>query len=182
MIRLDAREESWYHSRRDGAWSVPRFHPLDEGVSMPRAILRTLAFTLIFILPAFAHGDGPARVLPSASIPARHPVDRSGTSPRDGASRSGSSSGYWLGLVGIAVVLGGVGACRVGVKRLIPAGEAGALNLKVIGRASLSPRHTVYLLRAGDRVLIVGAGSQGAPSLLGELTESVVDRKDGASS
>jgi len=41
----------------------------------------------------------------------------------------------------------------------------------VIGRTSLSPRHTVHLLSIGQRVLIVGTGPQGAPSLLGELTD-----------
>lgn len=43
--------------------------------------------------------------------------------------------------------------------------------LRVVGRTSLSPRHTVHLLSVGDRVLIVGTGPQGAPSLLGELTD-----------
>ena len=41
----------------------------------------------------------------------------------------------------------------------------------MVGRTSLSPKQTVYLLRVGDRVLIVGAGPQGPPSLLGELTD-----------
>ena len=43
--------------------------------------------------------------------------------------------------------------------------------LRVVGRTSLSPRHTVHLLSIGQRVLIVGTGPQGAPSLLGELTD-----------
>jgi hypothetical protein len=43
--------------------------------------------------------------------------------------------------------------------------------LRVVGRTSLSPRHTVHLLSVGARVLIVGTGPQGAPSLLGELTD-----------
>ncbi len=41
----------------------------------------------------------------------------------------------------------------------------------MVGRTSLSPKHTVYLLKAGERVLIVGTGAQGPPSLLGELTD-----------
>ena len=41
----------------------------------------------------------------------------------------------------------------------------------MVGRASLSPKHTVYLLEVGRRVLIVGTGAQGAPTLLGELTD-----------
>ena len=49
-------------------------------------------------------------------------------------------------------------------------GHAGT-TLRVVGRTSLSPRHTVHLLSIGQRVLIVGTGPQGAPSLLGELTD-----------
>ena len=41
--------------------------------------------------------------------------------------------------------------------------------MRVVGRTSLSPKHTVYLLDVGGRVLILGAGPQGAPTLLGEL-------------
>jgi hypothetical protein len=36
---------------------------------------------------------------------------------------------------------------------------------------SLSPKHTVYLLRVGRRVLLVGAGPQGAPALISELDD-----------
>ena len=52
-------------------------------------------------------------------------------------------------------------------------GAAG--GLRVVGRAHLTGRHAVYLLRAGDRTLIVGVGSQGPPSLLGELEAEAVD-------
>ena len=44
-------------------------------------------------------------------------------------------------------------------------------RLQVISRVGLSPKHTVYLLRAGGRVLLVGTGPQGAPSLISELDE-----------
>jgi hypothetical protein len=43
--------------------------------------------------------------------------------------------------------------------------------LRIVGRTRLSPRHTVHLLSLGDRILIVGTGPHGAPSLLGELTD-----------
>jgi flagellar biogenesis protein FliO len=42
--------------------------------------------------------------------------------------------------------------------------------LRVVGRASLGPKQSVYLLRAGDQVLIVGTGPAGPPTLLGSLT------------
>jgi hypothetical protein len=40
----------------------------------------------------------------------------------------------------------------------------------VVGRLSLSSRHSIFVVRAGERVLLIGTGSQGAPSLLGDLT------------
>ena len=54
-------------------------------------------------------------------------------------------------------------------RRFAPRPGAGALQ--VISRVGLSPKHTVYLLRAGGRVLLVGTGPQGAPSLISELDE-----------
>ncbi|WP_235963714.1 flagellar biosynthetic protein FliO [Tautonia rosea] len=66
-----------------------------------------------------------------------------------------------LAIVGVGIVLG---------TRRKPTGSAGVL--RVVGRAHLTGRHAVYLLRAGDRTLIVGVGPQGAPSLLGELDPS----------
>lgn len=66
-----------------------------------------------------------------------------------------------LAIVGVGIVLG--------TRRT--AGGAGGV-LRVVGRAHLTGRHSVYLLRAGDRTLIVGVGPQGAPSLLGELDPS----------
>jgi len=52
--------------------------------------------------------------------------------------------------------------------------------LQVIGRVSLSPRQSIVLVRAGDRVLLIGAGAQGAPSLLGELPADEDDGPHGA--
>ena len=43
--------------------------------------------------------------------------------------------------------------------------------MQVVGRVSLSPKHTVHMLRVGRRVLVVGVGPQGAPALISELDE-----------
>jgi flagellar biogenesis protein FliO len=51
----------------------------------------------------------------------------------------------------------------------VPKNGAGALQ--IVSRVSLSPKHSVYLLRAGTRVLLVGTGPQGAPALISELDE-----------
>ncbi len=93
--------------------------------------------------------------------------------PRDASARraevSGGAGGWWLGTAGIALALALFGGISLASRRYGPQREGGPL--RVVGRTSLSPKQTVYLLRVGDRVLIVGAGPGGPPSLLGELTD-----------
>ncbi len=69
----------------------------------------------------------------------------------------------------IAVLLAVGGGLAAAARRLSPRG--GAAGLQVVSRVSLSPKHSVYLLRAGTRVLLVGTGPQGAPALISELDE-----------
>jgi flagellar biogenesis protein FliO len=75
-----------------------------------------------------------------------------------------------LGSAGITLVLAICGAICVAARKYWPQESAG--SVRVVGRVSLSSRHSIYLVRAGERVLLIGTGSQGAPSLLGELTEA----------
>ena len=49
------------------------------------------------------------------------------------------------------------------------ASPAGARQARLVGRVALSPRHSVHLLQVGRRVLLLGTGPQGAPTLLAEL-------------
>lgn len=53
-------------------------------------------------------------------------------------------------------------------RRGIGVGRAGG-RLQVLERVTLSPRRQVYLVRADQHVLVVGAGEGGALSLLLEL-------------
>jgi hypothetical protein len=99
----------------------------------------------------------------------RHPIAREGSASRSGAGAPGASGSWWLGTAGIALALAVCGGISVAARRYLPA-RPGTGALRVVGRASLSPRQTVYLLEVGERVLILGAGPQGPPSLLGELT------------
>ena len=156
--------------------------------TLPSRTARTAATVVLALLAMLAPGSPPwvrARAddvapppvesAPSGS-PTRRPFptrEEASTGSHRGVSRSdGSGSGsWWAGTVGVAVALAACGWLSVAAKRYRPGGVAGAAGLRVVGRTSLSPRHTVYLLRAGDRVLIVGTGPQGPPSLLGELTE-----------
>jgi flagellar biogenesis protein FliO len=126
----------------------------DEDLSPPR---------VASVAPARDPGSAPARPFP----------------PRTAAVRRGDpqaevtvTSGWWLGTTGIVLALAVCGAVSVAARRgwRWPQAQAGGM-FRVIARTSLSPRHTVYLLRVGDRVLVVGTGPQSAPSLLGELTD-----------
>ncbi len=76
-----------------------------------------------------------------------------------------------MGTAGIALALAVVGGLSVASKRFLPIASTGSTSLRVVSRTSLSPRHAVYLVQAGDRVLVVGTGPQGPPALLGELDD-----------
>jgi flagellar biogenesis protein FliO len=64
------------------------------------------------------------------------------------------------------VVLAAFALC-LAARKPWPRDNAGLL--RVVGRVPLSPRHSIYLVRAGERTLLIGTGAQGAPTLLGEL-------------
>jgi flagellar biogenesis protein FliO len=121
----------------------------------------------------------PPRIATAASVlepgvaPARpFPPRPRGAIARRSAERSTGTGGWWFGTAGIALALavcGGISLATRGGWRWRTLNTAG--SLRVVGRTSLSPRHTVHLLSVGQRVLIVGTGPQGPPSLLGELTD-----------
>jgi flagellar biogenesis protein FliO len=69
----------------------------------------------------------------------------------------------------LALVLVACGGVAVLVRRMAPRATAGAVQ--VVGRVGLSPKHSVYLLRVGRRVLVLGAGPQGPPALIAELDD-----------
>jgi hypothetical protein len=77
--------------------------------------------------------------------------------------------GWSTGLGGTALVLAVCGGIACATRWFFPQAAAG--DLQVVGRVSLSPKHTVYLLRVRGRELLVGAGPQGAPALLTELDD-----------
>jgi flagellar biogenesis protein FliO len=47
--------------------------------------------------------------------------------------------------------------------------KSSAAGLRVVGRMSLSPRHSIVLVQAGNQTLMIGLGPQAAPTLLGEI-------------
>ena len=84
-----------------------------------------------------------------------------------GGMRSAGADAGWSGMACLALVLAACGVVAVAARRLGPRAAAGAVQ--VVGRVSLSPKHSVYLLRVGQRVLVVGAGPQGPPALIAEV-------------
>ena len=102
-----------------------------------------------------------------AAAAARHPIAKQDASSRSASTAGSSSNGFWLGAGGIAAALAAFGAVSLAARKARPGVESA--SLRVVGRASLSPRQSVVLLRVGDRTLILGTGGQGPPSLLGEM-------------
>jgi len=131
-----------------------------------------LASVLLTSRTCAEQGSAPPRLAIRGEVaPPDQPfAPRGASSKRTGARRPESSSTWWLGTGGIALALAAVGGLSVASKRFLsPRNSANAL--RVLGRTSLSPKHSVYLLEVGQRILIIGTGAQGAPSLLGELTD-----------
>ena len=112
-----------------------------------------------------SRADAPAsRELPTVAIRTPHPISPPGGSIRGPGASSGGSL---FGVSAAALALGGLGAGSLVLKKWRPSPESG--TLRVVGRVALSPKQAVYLLKAGDRILILGTGGQGPPALLGEM-------------
>jgi Flagellar biosynthesis protein, FliO len=84
-------------------------------------------------------------------------------------SRPGGSDPWSLSMIVVTITLVVLGGIVVAGRRYLP--QAPGAAMQVVGRVSLSPKHTVYMLRVGRRVLLVGTGPQGSPSLISELDE-----------
>jgi hypothetical protein len=145
-----------------------RVSPLKKGERLaPRLQRACKRFCFVALVLAIAGGAGDPSALPRAEgnrwIIPHQEIGAAGRS----APVSSSGGGWWVGSAGAAAVLAVLGGISYAVKRFTPRSETGPL--KVVGRTSLSPKHTVYLLKAGDRTLIIGAGPGGSPTLLGEM-------------
>jgi flagellar protein FliO/FliZ len=139
----------------------PRTLILSQRAASALALALALATGLVF--DPLARAETPA--------PQRRPVARAegGSTSRNPRSEGVSTSGWWMGTAGMALALAACGWASLAARRFLPKRATAASSLRVVGRTSLSPKHSVYLLDVGGRVLIVGTGSQGAPSLLGEM-------------
>jgi flagellar protein FliO/FliZ len=83
-----------------------------------------------------------------------------------------TATDYIKMLVALVVVIGVVWGLSLLLKRFVTVrGIAGASNsLKVLNTLSLSPTRTLYMVRLGDRILLIGAG-EGGIRTLAEITD-----------
>jgi flagellar biogenesis protein FliO len=139
-----------------------------------RRLTASLAVALALGLTAESRADHPAPTAALSGPERRQFSPRDASHPASGRAPSAheGSSGWWIGTAGVALALALCGWVSFASRRYLPAAGGGGVSLRVVGRTSLSPKQSVYLLQVGDRVLIVGAGGQGAPSLLGELNDT----------
>jgi hypothetical protein len=86
------------------------------------------------------------------------------------AARAGSSDGWYWAMGGISLLMAVCGGLVASARRFLP--QPAGLGVQVVSRVSLSPKHAVYVLRAGRRVLLVGSGPQGPPALISELDDA----------
>src|SRR5262249_31540684 len=91
-----------------------------------------------------------------------------GHSPK--VPRLGGSDTWSPAMIGITLALAVCGGIIAAGRRFLPH-QGAVVGMQVVGRVSLSPKHTVYMLRVGRRMLLIGAGPQGAPALISELDE-----------
>jgi hypothetical protein len=169
---------------------VPREHrsrifgpvPKELPMPRPRASLRAslglplwLVIGAVVVDAAPAHADAPAT--PAASRPGNRSALK-GLIQQSQTPRQEGLHGSWWGIVGITLALSVCGGVYAVCRRFLPQSAAGAVC--IVSRVSLSPKHSVYMLRIGRRVLLVGTGPQAAPSLIAELDDlPVVDPNSG---
>lgn len=128
---------------------------------------------LVLLWPACAGAQeaDSGRRAPTAAIgqPDRIPMPRRGDKAEREGTASNASTGWWFGTGGIVVALAVFGAISIASRKYLP-GQGGDL-MQVIGRTSLTARHSAILLKVGEQVFVVGVGPQGAPTLLGEVAD-----------
>jgi hypothetical protein len=113
--------------------------------------------------------EPPVVAIGGVAEPRGVPVTRA-VPPGSSRSAAGGATGR-LAVIGVVLLLGLVGA-GLAVHRWKPhlrAREGAGPIVRVVGRAQITSRHAVHLVRVGERLLIVGTGSGGPPALLGEL-------------
>jgi flagellar biogenesis protein FliO len=120
--------------------------------------------------PDTAVAPGHPRHLPERAITPR--AGRDAAAPDAVRGRAGGS--WWGSLASLAAVLGMIVLGARLWKKHGPLGRPGLPGeaLEVLGRRILDPRQSIYLVRLGSRILVLGATPAGL-STLSEITDPV---------
>lgn len=135
---------------------------------------RILTFLLLAVLAscvetssATVQGGIPSTTTQASSIENEKVISTQTDSPPT------DSYGAWGRLLAaMAIVIGLIVALGWLVKRLGGSKSLGSTGaLKLIARATLSPKHQMFLVRMGNRLMLIGAGPQGLATL-SEITDA----------
>ena len=128
---------------------------------------RSLAWGLIAALGLALAGSLQADPPTAAISQGSRTLQRPAPSSR-GARFNGPASG-WNGLGGTLALFGAAAGVAWVAQRWNRRDVAGPGALQVVDRIQLTSRHALHVVRAGDRLFLLGTGTAGAPALLGEL-------------
>jgi flagellar biosynthetic protein FliO len=110
-------------------------------------------------------------ISPATTQPASVEDGKIGETPKESSSSDPYEAWGQL-LLAMGIVVGLIVGLGWLVKRL--GGSKGLRNagaLKLVARASLSPKHQMFLVRVGSRLVLIGAGPQGLATL-SEITDA----------
>lgn len=103
-------------------------------------------------------------------------------SPLLQAAQAELPGGYGAALLQALLALGGVCVLawvvlRFGARRGFGVGARGG-RVTVLERVPLDPRRSLYLVKVGERILLLSAGDGAAPALVAELAEDELPEVD----
>lgn len=148
-------------SKRRGDILSPRYRIL------PLLVLSALTIHLCASVAPARENVPPATTQPATSSVEDEKI------PAEEKEPSSDPYGAWVQLLlALVIVVGLIVALGWLLKRL-GGGKTfrGAGTLKLIARANLSPKHQMFLVRMGRRLVLIGAGPQGLATL-SEITDA----------
>lgn len=149
-----------------------------EAVPAPEPAVEAAAASLepsIQAAPAAVDAEAPAGEVLAADRPLPRRGGQPGADearPLGPASASLTASDWIKTLAALAIVLALIFGLRLLLRRVGGGAAGGAARgaIEVLARTPVTPKHQVLLLRVGQRIWLVGAGSNGL-SRLGEISE-----------
>jgi flagellar biosynthetic protein FliO len=117
--------------------------------------------------------NSPAEIDPERKPLYRSPQETNRISGTPTDNKPGSPGGWWTTVGAMTLVLGLIFGLRFALRKLAPAASVGSGQsrlVEVLSRTPVGPKQQVLLLRVADRLLLVGAGSDGM-STLAEITD-----------